>query len=378
MRAIYLDHQATTPLDPRVLEAMLPCFGEHFGNPGSPHAFGREASAAVERARGQLAELLGASPAEIVFTSGATESDNLALRGVAHFCRDLGSHIIVTAIEHKAILETADELECEGFSVTRLPVGASGVVDPRDVEAAITPQTILVSVMLANNEIGTVQPIADLGEITRARGVLLHTDAVQGIGKVAFDVDEMRVDLASVSAHKFYGPKGVGALYVRQSSPRVRLVPELTGGGQELARRPGTLNVPGIVGLGAAAALAQKEGPAEARRVGALRDRLLEQLRRGLGVRVNGADPRLPGCLSVLIGGVDTRELVAELDRRGVACSTGSACSTGKEASHVLLAMGLSEEEARSALRLGLGRGTTERDVDDAARIIVASAKAMR
>lgn len=367
---IYLDHHATTPLDPRVLDAMLPYLREHFGNPGSPHAHGREAEAAVERARAQVAALIGARPSEIVFTSGATESDNLALRGVATFYRDLGDHIITTTIEHKAILETADELESIGLRVTRVPVDDEALVDPDEIADAIEPGTLLVSVMLANNEIGTVQPIAEIGAITRARGVLLHTDSVQGIGRVPFDVEAMSVDLASISAHKMYGPKGVGALYVRQHRPRVRLVPELAGGGQEGGRRPGTLNVAGIVGLGAAAELAQREAVDEARRVAALRDRLRSAL--GDRFRVNGSmQERLPGNLSVCIEGVDGRALVERLDARGIACSTGSACSTGKEPSHVLLAIGHSEGEARSAVRFGLGRWTTTAEVDHAARAIL-------
>jgi cysteine desulfurase len=371
---IYLDHHATTPVDPRVLDAMMPYLQEQFGNPGSPHAFGREASAAVERARAQVAGLIGASPREIVFTSGATESNNLALRGVAAFYRDLGDHIVTTTIEHKAVLETADELEASGLRVTRVPVDGDGLVDPEAIAEAIEPGTLLVSVMLANNEIGTVQPLAEIGAITRARGVLLHTDAVQAAGKVALDVEAMSVDLVSLSAHKMYGPKGIGALYVRERGPRVRLVPWLAGGGQEGARRPGTLNVPGIVGMGMAAEIASYEGPAEAARVGALRDRLRARLRAGLGARVqvNGSlHHRLAGNLSVRLEGADGRAIVEALDARGVACSTGSACSTGKEPSHVLLAMDRSEAEARSALRFGLGRWTTVEEVDYAARALV-------
>jgi cysteine desulfurase len=367
---IYLDHHATTPLDPRVLAAMLPYLREHFGNPGSPHAFGRVAEAAVERARAQIAGLVGAQPSEIVFTSGATESNNLALRGVAAFYRDLGDHLVTTAIEHKAVLETTDDLEAGGLRVTRVPVDDQGVVDPEAIADVIEPGTLLVSVMLANNEIGTVQPLAEIGRITRARGVLLHTDAVQGLGKVPFDVEAMGVDLASISAHKMHGPKGIGALYVRQQRPRVRLVPELTGGGQEGGRRPGTLNVPGVVGLGAAAELARQERAAEALRVGALRDRLLGAL--GSRVHVNGSLPhRLPGNLSVCFPGSDGRALVEALDARGVACSTGSACSRGVEPSHVLLALGHTADEARSAVRFGLGRWTTAAEVDQAARIVL-------
>ncbi len=362
----YLDHHATTPIDPRVLDAMLPYLREQYGNPGSPHAYGRAADAAVERARVQVAGLLGAHPSEIVFTSGATESDNLALRGVAAFYRDVGDHLVVSTIEHKAILQTADELEAGGMRVTRVPVGRDGLVDPRAIADAIEPSTILVSVMLANNEIGTVQPIAEIGRITRARRVLLHTDAVQALGRIPVDVDRDGVDLLSVSAHKMYGPKGVGALFVRQRRPRVRLVPEIAGGGQEGGRRPGTLNVAGIVGLGKAAEIAQAEGPEEARRVAVLRDRLRAAL--GPRARVNGSmRARLPGNLSVCIDGAVGRELVEALDARGIACSTGSACSKGIEPSHVLLALGHTPEIALSALRFGLGRWTTAEDVDRAA-----------
>lgn len=366
MTSIYLDHHATTPVDPRVLAAMMPYLTSEIGNPGSPHGFGRRAAAAVERARSELAALLGAAPAEIVFTSGATESNNLALRGASAWCEDLGRHIVTTTIEHNAVLQTAAELEWCGYRVTRVPVDARGLVDPRDVADAIEPDTILVSVMLANNEIGTVQPIAEIGEITRRRGVIFHVDAVQGLGKVPFDVERMRVDLASISAHKMYGPKGVGALYVRRSSPCVRLVAELAGGGQEGGTRPGTLNVPGIVGLGAAAVLAAQEGPAEALRVRALRDRLWVQVR-GAGVALNGdLERRLPQNLSVCVD-VLGRPLVERLDQLGVACSTGSACSTGKTPSHVLMALGRSREEALSGVRFGLGRSTTVQEIDFAA-----------
>lgn len=366
---IYLDHHATTAVDERVLHAMLPFFVQHSGNPGSPHAAGRHARDAVELARYQVAAAIGAAePAEIVFTSGATESNNLALRGVLAACADLGRHLVTTTIEHNAVLQTAAELECEGWRVTRVPVNERGLVAPEDFEAAIGTDTALVSVMLANNEIGTVQPIAEIGEICRARGVLVHVDAVQGIGKVPFDVESMNVDLASISAHKMYGPKGVGALYVRSRGPCVRLVPELAGGGQEGGLRPGTLNVPGIVGFGAAAALAAQEGPEEARRLRGLRERLWARLR-APGVRANGdLEARLPGNTSVCVD-VLGRPLVEAMDRRGVACSTGSACSTGRTPSHVLLALGRTPREALSGVRFGLGRRTTETEIDEAARV---------
>lgn len=295
---IYLDNQATTPMDPRVLEAMTPYFLNKFGNAASrSHAFGWEAEEAVNEARATIASFIGAKkPKEIVFTSGATESDNLALKGVAHFYQRKGKHIITSAIEHKAVLDACKRLEKEGFEVTYLDVDKTGIVKVEDVKNAIREDTILVSIMLANNEIGTVQPIKEIGAITREKGVLLHTDAVQGIGKVPFNVEEMNVDLASITAHKIYGPKGIGALYVRRSKPRVRLQAEVDGGGHEFGMRSGTLNVAGIVGFGKAVAILAEEGREESKRLEALRDRLLDKLTSNLDeVTINGSmEHRLP------------------------------------------------------------------------------------
>src|SRR6476619_5445216 len=277
---IYMDNHATTPVDPRVIEAMLPYFNQKFGNAASrSHVFGWTAEESVSYAREQIAKLIGAeSEKEIVFTSGATESDNVALKGIAEFYKDKGDHIITTVVEHKAVLDSCKRLEKEGFRVTYLGVGTDGRVDPDDVKKAITDKTILVSLMLANNEVGTVNPLAEIGRITRERGILLHSDAVQGIGKVPFDVQKMNVDLASITAHKIYGPKGIGALYVRRSKPRVRLVAQIDGGGHERGNRSGTLNVPSIVGFGKAAAIMMEEGKAEAKKLVALRERLRQRL----------------------------------------------------------------------------------------------------
>jgi cysteine desulfurase len=373
-RVIYMDDHATTPVDPRVLDAMLPYFGRRggkFGNAASrSHVYGWTAEQGVGRARRKIADLIGAQdPKEIVFTSGATESDNLAVKGIAESYRDKGDHIITTPIEHKAVLDSCKRLEKDGYRITYLPIGREGVIDPGDVARAITRRTLLVSVMLANNETGAVQPIVEIGKITRARGVLLHTDAVQGVGKVPFDVASMGVDLASLSAHKMYGPKGVGALYVRRA-PEVRLTAQMDGGGHELGMRSGTLNVPGIVGFGEAADIMHREGVAEARRVLALRERLRRHLQTLDAVQVNGSlRHRLPGNLNVSFSFVDGEALMVAL--QGVAVSSGSACTSASlEPSYVLRAMGLGEE-ARSSIRFGLGRFTTLDEVDEvAARVI--------
>jgi cysteine desulfurase len=371
--AIYLDHHATTPCDPRVVEAMLPAFSAAFGNPGSRHRFGRDAEAAVEQAREQLASVIGAEPGEVVFTSGATESDNLALRGALGWSRQRGGHLITCATEHNAVLKVAEQLRGEGFRCTVLPVDGDGLVDVDAIGRVITPgEPTVVSVMAANNEIGTLQPIAAIGRLCRERGAVFHCDATQAIGKIPFDVAALGVDLASISAHKMYGPKGVGALYVRRG---VCLCPGIVGGGQEQGLRAGTSNVHGIVGLGAAAALAQEEIGEEAERLAALRDELLDRLVAGLGdrVRVNGSvRHRLPGNLSVCIAGVDGRELVRALDGQGVAVSTGSACSRGITPSHVLRAIGRTEREAWEAIRIGLGRWTTGHEIRAANEVIVA------
>ncbi|MCC6528233.1 MAG: IscS subfamily cysteine desulfurase [Polyangiaceae bacterium] len=378
---IYMDYHATTPVDPRVLEAMLPYFGVVFGNAASrSHSFGWDAEKAVDRARAEVAALIGASkPKEIVFTSGATESDNLAIKGVAHFYREKGNHLITTQIEHKAVLDTCKRLEKDGFEVTYLPVDKNGLVDPAAVAAAITPKTILVSVMLANNEIGTIQPLREIGAITRSRGVLLHTDAVQGLGKTPFQVDEMNVDLASLTAHKIYGPKGVGALYVRRQRPRVRLTAEMDGGGHEFGMRSGTLNVPGIVGFGKACTILAEEGAAEAERIRRQRDRLLHRIMSGLDeVYVNGSlEHRLPNNLNVSFAFVEGEALIMAV--KNVAVSSGSACTSASlEPSYVLHAMGVTDDIAHSSLRFGLGRFTTDEEVEYVADLVIGKVQKLR
>lgn len=378
---IYMDSHATTPVDPRVVEAMLPYFTEKFGNAASrSHSFGWTAEEAVDVAREQIAKLIGASSEkEIVFTSGATESDNLALKGVAEFYKDKGNHIITTVIEHKAILDTCKRLEKEGFTVTYLPVGKDGRVDPKAVEAAITDKTILVSVMLANNEIGTVQPLEEIGKITRAKGVLFHTDAVQGVGKIEFDVQKMNVDLASITAHKMYGPKGVGALYVRRSKPRVRIVAQMDGGGHERGSRSGTLNVPLIVGFGKAAEIAMNERVSEAARLTKLRERLREKIQSQMDeVYLNGSlEHRLPGNLNISFAFVEGEAMMMAI--KDVAVSSGSACTSASlEPSYVLRALGVGDELAHSSIRFGLGRFTTEEEVDYVAKLVVDKATHLR
>lgn len=363
---IYMDNHATTPLDPRVLEAMLPYFTEKFGNAASRnHAFGWQAEEAVEQARKQVAELIGATGKEIVFTSGATESDNLAIKGVAHMYREKGNHIITAVTEHKAVIDTCKHLEKEGFLVTYLPVRKDGLIDLEQLRAAFTDRTILVSIMAANNEVGVLQPIGQVGAMCRERGVLFHTDAVQAAGKVPFDVNAQHVDLASLSAHKMYGPKGVGALYVRRRNPRVLLTPIIDGGGHERGMRSGTLNVPGIVGMGKAAEIARQELAEELLRLTALRNRLLEGLRKGLDeIYVNGSlEHRLPGNLNVSFAYVEGESLLMGVN--DVAVSSGSACTSATlEPSYVLKAMGLNDELAHSSIRFGLGRFNTEEEVD--------------
>jgi len=363
---IYMDNQATTPVDPRVLEAMLPFFCERFGNAASRnHPFGWEAEKAVDLGRQQVAELIGASPKEIVFTSGATESDNLAIKGVAEMYREKGNHIITVVTEHKAVLDTCKRLEKQGFQVTFLPVRRDGLVDLDQLSAAITDRTLLVSVMMANNEIGVVQPVAEIGRIARSRGVLFHTDAVQAAGKVPFDVDRLNVDLASLSAHKMYGPKGVGALYVRRKNPRVLLTPGIDGGGHERGMRSGTLNVPGIVGFGKAAAICREEMAAEGARLLGLRSRLWDGLRQRLDeIHVNGSlESRLPNNLNVSFAYVEGESLLMGIN--DVAVSSGSACTSASlEPSYVLKALGTGDDLAHSSIRFGLGRFTTGEEVD--------------
>ncbi len=378
---IFMDNHSTTPVDPRVLEEMIPYFTTKFGNAASrSHAFGWEAEEAVEIGRERIARVIGAKDSkEIVLTSGATESDNLALKGVAEFYKDKGNHIITTVTEHKAILDTCKRLEKEGFEVTYLGVDKVGRVDPDDVKKAITDKTILVSVMLANNEIGTVQPLEAIGKITRERGVLLHSDAVQGIGKVDFDVQRMNVDLASLTAHKIYGPKGVGALYVRRSKPRVRLVAQMDGGGHERGMRSGTLAVPLIVGFGKACDIMVQEGKQENAKLIALRERLRSRIFNQLDeVYVNGSmEHRLPGNMNISFNFVEGEGLMMAI--KDVAVSSGSACtSSSLEPSYVLRALGVGDELAHSSIRFGLGRFNTEEEVDYVADLVVGKVKGLR
>lgn len=379
---IYLDHHATTPVDPAVAAAMLPFFGERFGNPSSRHALGQDAHRAVEEARAQVAALIGAQPDDIVFTSGATESDNLAVRGLARSLAGSGRHLVTTAIEHPAVLEPCRSLEREGFEITRLPVPEDGVVRVAELAAALRSDTILVSVMAANNEIGTLQPLAEIGALCRARGIAFHSDAVQALGRVATDVDAAALDLASLSAHKMYGPKGVGALYVRRErKPRLKLQAQAEGGGQEKGVRSGTLNVPGIVGFGEAARLAQHAlAGGEPERLRGLRDALLAGLQAALpGVTVNGSlEARLPGNLHVSIEGVEAETLLLSLGDR-FALSAGAACAeAGGKGSHVLRALGMTDSRVYSSVRFGLGRYNARLDVDAVVEALSAAVKAAR
>ncbi|MCS7172999.1 MAG: cysteine desulfurase NifS [Armatimonadetes bacterium] len=365
MRRIYLDHASTTPLDPRVLEAMLPYFSERFGNASSVHVLGQEARAAVDEARSILARALGAQPSEVVFTSGATEANNWAILGVAWANEGRGRHIVTSAIEHHAVLEPCRFLEERGWEVTYLPVDRYGRVGPEDVRRAIRDDTVLVSVMHANNEIGTLQPIPEIARICRERGVLVHTDATQSFGAMPLQVDELGVDLLSASAHKRYGPKGVGLLYVRKGT---RIAPLLRGGAQERGRRAGTENVPGIVGFGRAVEIALREREAEQARVQRLRDRLIQGLLRIESAHLNGhPTERLPNNVNVSFEGTDSETLLVNLDLAGIAASSGSACTAGSlEPSHVLRAIGLPEGLARGTVRFTLGRWTTEEEVEEA------------
>jgi cysteine desulfurase len=363
---IYLDFHASTPVDRRVLDAMLPFFCEHYGNAASrTHAFGWKADAAVEAARRQVAVAIGAVPKEVVFTSGATESNNLAIKGAAHALKGKGDHIITVATEHKAVLDSCKQLTREGFRLTCLGVGSDGLVSLQALADAITARTILVSVMAANNEIGVLQPIKEIAAIAHERGVLMHTDAVQAIGKVPFSVVETDVDMASLTAHKIYGPKGVGALFVRKADPKIDLEPLIDGGGHERGLRSGTLNVPGIVGFGKAAEIAAAEVTGEASRVGALRDRLLEGLRtRVPDLCVNGSmTHRVPHNLNVSFRDVVGESLLLGIS--DICVSAGSACSSGsEEPPYVLKALGLDPDLARASIRFGLGRQTTLEEID--------------
>ncbi len=374
MERIYLDHAATTPTHPEVLEAMLPYYSETFGNPSSIHSLGQETRAAIEEARGAVAALIGAHNEEIVFTSGGTEADNLAIKGVASANQHKGNHIITTAIEHHAVLESCRYLESQGFRVTYLPVDRHGLLNPEDVAQAITDKTILISVMHANNEIGTVEPIGRVGEIAAERRVYLHTDAVQTVGHIPVNVDQLGVDLLAMSAHKLYGPKGIGALYIRSGT---RIAPFMHGGGQEQNRRAGTENVPAIVGFGKAVEIAQTGMDEKIRHVSSLRDRLIRGLfERIQGTHLNGhPSERLPNNVNVSVDSVEAESMVISLDLEGIAASSGSACTSGAvEASHVLSAIGLPDELARGCLRFTLGRETTEAEIhqvlDVLARIV--------
>ncbi len=373
---IYLDHNATTPLDPRALEAMLPFLRDEYGNPSSLHRFGQRTRAAVEQARTEVAALVGADPAEIVFTASGSEADNMALRGGAARSKPPRSAVVCSAIEHHAVLNTVKALRDEGRPVAIARVGEDGVLDLDDLAAKVDEATAVVSVMLANNETGLVQPIAEVARIARARGALVHCDAVQAAAKVPIDVKAPGVDLLTLSAHKLYGPKGVGCLFVRRGTP---MAPLVRGGAQERNRRAGTENVPGIVGFGTAAVLAREALEAEAVRVAALRDRLEARLLAMPGVRRNGDGPRVPNTTNVSFEGVDAEALLVALDLEGVAVSTGAACAAGGiEPSHVLRAMGQAPERVQSSLRLSLGRGTTQEDVDRAADVISAVVTRMR
>ena len=379
---IYMDHHATTPVDERVLSAMLPYFGERYGNAASRvHAHGRQAKAAVEEARGQVATLLGARPDELVFTSGATESDNLAIIGVARGLAPQKKHLVTVRTEHKAVLDSCSALERQGWRVTRLGVDTGGLVSPDDVASALSEDTALVSVMLCNNEVGVVQDLAAIGAITRERGVLLHCDAAQGVGYIPFSVDDFAVDLASVSAHKMYGPKGAGALFIRRSlQARGLPVARAHGGGHEQGFRSGTLDVPGIVGFGAAAEIMRAEGAAEASRLALLRDELENRVTGSVEeVRLNGAaSPRHPGNLNVSFGYVDGAKLLVELCEV-VSVSSGAACSSAESApSYVLEAMGVPKDWSAASIRFGLGRGTTSSEVERVADAVIDTVNRLR
>ena len=379
-RPIYLDCHATTPLDERVLEAMLPYFKQHFGNPASnSHIYGWEAEAAVQRARSILADAIHATPEEIVFTSGATEANNLAIKGVAEAYFSKGRHIITVQTEHNAVLDPCQYLQSLGFEVTYLPVQPDGLIDLTDLEKAIRPDTILVSVMAANNEIGVLQPLAEIGAICRQHQVLFHTDAAQAIGKIALDVEEMNIDLMSLTAHKVYGPKGIGALYVRRRNPRVRLSPQIHGGGHERGMRSGTLCTPQIAGFAKAVELGMEERETESRRLTQLRDRLWQPLSQLEGIHLNGhPTQRLSGNLNISIEDVDGSALLLGL-QSVVAVSSGAACSSLKTApSHVLLALGHSEQLAYASVRFGIGRCNTADEIDCIAQHTIATIQSLR
>ncbi len=369
---IYLDYQATTPMDPRVLEAMMPYFTYKFGNPHSrSHSYGWEAEEGVEKARGQVAKLIGADEKEVIFTSGATESNNLAIRGVAEFYKDRKNHIVTTVTEHKCVLDTCRHLEQNGFEVTYLPVQKNGLIDLEELRAAITDKTVVVSIMAVNNEIGVIQPLEEIGRICREKKTFFHTDAAQAAGKIPLDVEAMNIDLMSISGHKIYGPKGIGALYVRRK-PRIRLVPLIVGGGQERGFRSGTLPTPLCVGLGEAAEICMKEMAGEAVRLKKLQERMLKGLHAKLPeIYVNGdLEQRIPGNLNISFAHVEGESLMMGI--KGLSVSSGSACTSASlEPSYVLRALGVEEEMAHTSLRIGLGRFTTEQEVDTAVADLV-------
>jgi len=376
---IYLDYQATTPMDPRVLEAMMPYFTHKFGNPHSrSHSYGWEAEEAVEKARGQVAKLIGADEKEVIFTSGATESNNLAIHGVAEFYKDRKNHIVTTVTEHKCVLDTCRHLEQQGFEVTYLPVQKNGLIDLEVLRNAITDKTVVVSIMAVNNEIGVIQPLAEIGKICREKKTLFHTDAAQAVGKIPLDVEAMNIDMMSISGHKIYGPKGIGALYVRRK-PRVRLVALIHGGGQERGFRSGTLPTPLCVGLGEAAEVAMKEMDGEAKRLKKLQERMLKGLNDKLTeIVVNGdLEHRIPGNLNISFAYVEGESLMMGI--KGLSVSSGSACTSASlEPSYVLRALGVEEEMAHTSLRLGLGRFTTEQEVDTAVDELVRHVNKLR
>ncbi len=376
---IYLDYQATTPMDPRVLEAMMPYFTHKFGNPHSrSHSYGWEAEEAVEKARAQVAKLIGADEKEVIFTSGATESNNLAIRGVAEFYKDRKNHIVTTVTEHKCVLDTCRHLEQQGFEVTYLPVQKNGLIDLEVLRAAVTDKTVLVSIMAVNNEIGVIQPLAEIGKICREKKAFFHTDAAQAAGKIPLDVEAMSIDLMSISGHKIYGPKGIGALYVRRK-PRIRLVPLIVGGGQERGFRSGTLPTPLCVGLGEAAEIAMKEMDAESKRLAKLQARMLKGLNAKLtDIHVNGdLEHRIPGNLNIGFAYVEGESLMMGI--KGLSVSSGSACTSASlEPSYVLRALGVEEDMAHTSLRIGLGRFTTEQEVDTAVEELVRHVNKLR
>jgi cysteine desulfurase len=376
---IYLDYQATTPMDPRVLEAMMPYFTYKFGNPHSrSHSYGWEAEEGVEKARGQVAKLIGADEKEVIFTSGATESNNLAIRGVAEFYKDRKNHIVTTVTEHKCVLDTCRHLEQQGFEVTYLPVQKNGLIDLDVLRAAVTDKTVVVSIMAVNNEIGVIQPLAEIGKICREKKAFFHTDAAQAAGKIPLDVEAMNIDLMSISGHKIYGPKGIGALYVRRK-PRIRLVPLIVGGGQERGFRSGTLPTPLCVGLGEAAEIALKEMDAESKRLAKLQARMLKGLNAKLtDIHVNGdLEHRIPGNLNIGFAYVEGESLMMGI--KGLSVSSGSACTSASlEPSYVLRALGVEEDMAHTSLRIGLGRFTTEQEVDTAVDELVRHVNKLR